>query len=55
MSSSGFLGLDEDWWKEKALAIGSIEASTAIGGIEASTARVTVVGTRSKSKPVHWE
>jgi hypothetical protein len=46
VSSSRFSGLDEDWWKEKALVTGSIEASTAT---------VTVVRTQSKSKRVHWE
>jgi hypothetical protein len=46
MSSSRFSGLDKDWWKEKA---------PAIGGIQASAATVTVVRTRSRSKQVHWE
>jgi hypothetical protein len=50
VSSSRFLGLDEDWWKEKAPA-----TETRARSIEASTATVTIVKTRSKSKQVHWE
>jgi hypothetical protein len=48
--SNRFLGLDEDWWKEKAPA-----TETRAGSVEALTATVTVVRTRSKSKRVHWE
>jgi len=47
VSSSRFSGLEEDWWKEKAL-----EAAKTPG---VATATVTVMRTRSKDKRVHWE
>jgi hypothetical protein len=46
--SNRFLGLDEDWWKEKVPA-----TEMRAGSVEASTATVTVVRTQSKSKWVY--
>jgi hypothetical protein len=50
VSSSRLLGLEEDWWKEKALG-----AAETLENIGASKATITAIRTRLKGKRAHWE
>jgi hypothetical protein len=50
VSSSRFLGLKEDWWKEKAPG-----AAETLENIGASKATITAIRTRPKGKRAYWE
>jgi hypothetical protein len=59
VSSRRYSGLEDDWWKEKALeapeALEALEAPEGSKGLEGSKATVTAMRTPSKDKRVHWE